>query len=151
MEEIPLKPLSRSDIHKLETALMISTLLRKDVINKIRESSERITWIDSLAVAAAALARSKAGMTVAAIADDIGRTEATIRRHLSGKSEAGKLVLGTYNKFIKEGVKIELPEFLSDKCKHLEEQLKAEKELREQLENKLKDVKRKLEDLIKSL
>ncbi|MCD6458972.1 MAG: transcriptional regulator [Thermoproteales archaeon] len=130
---------------------MISTLLRKDVINKIRESSERITWIDSLAVAAAALARSKAGMTVAAIADDIGRTEATIRRHLSGKSEAGKLVLGTYNKFIKEGVKIELPEFLSDKCKHLEEQLKAEKELREQLENKLKDVKRKLEDLIKSL
>jgi len=151
LEEIPLKPLSRSDIHKLETALMISTLLRKDVINKIRESSERITWIDSLAVAAAALARSKAGMTVAAIADDIGRTEATIRRHLSGKSEAGKLVLGTYNKFIKEGVKIELPEFLSDKCKHLEEQLKAEKELREQLENKLKDVKRKLEDLIKSL
>lgn len=151
MEEIPLKPLSRSDIHKLETALMISTLLRKDVINKIRESSERITWIDSLAVAAAALARSKAGMTAAAIADDIGRTEATIRRHLSGKSEAGKLVLGTYNKFIKEGVKIELPEFLSDKCKHLEEQLKAEKELREQLENKLKDVKRKLEDLIKSL
>ena len=151
MEEIPLKPLSRSDIHKLETALMISTLLRKDVINKIRESSERITWIDSLAVAAAALARSKAGMTVAAIADDIGRTEATIRRHLSGKSEAGKLVLETYNRFIKEGVKIELPEFLSDKCKHLEEQLKAEKELREQLENKLKDVKRKLEDLIKSL
>lgn len=151
MEEIPLKPLSRSDIHKLETALMISTLLRKDVINKIRESSERITWIDSLAVAAAALARSKAGMTAAAIADDIGRTEATIRRHLSGKSEAGKLVLETYNRFIKEGVKIELPEFLSDKCKHLEEQLKAEKELREQLENKLKDVKRKLEDLIKSL
>jgi len=151
LEEIPLKPLSRSDIHKLETALMISTLLRKDVINKIRESSERITWIDSLAVAAAALARSKAGMTAAAIADDIGRTEATIRRHLSGKSEAGKLVLETYNRFIKEGVKIELPEFLSDKCKHLEEQLKAEKELREQLENKLKDVKRKLEDLIKSL
>ncbi|RLF01348.1 MAG: transcriptional regulator, partial [Thermoprotei archaeon] len=61
VEEIPLKPLSRSDIHKLETALMLATLLREDVLEKIKESTERLTWIDSLAVAAGALARAKAG------------------------------------------------------------------------------------------
>ena len=58
-EEIPLKPLGRQDIHKLETALVIATLLRKDVLEKIRESTERLTWIDSLAVAAGALAAAQ--------------------------------------------------------------------------------------------
>ncbi|RLE66670.1 MAG: hypothetical protein DRJ38_01150 [Thermoprotei archaeon] len=148
MEEIPLKPLSRSDIHKLETALIVATLLRKDVLEKIRESTERITWIDSLAVAAAALARSKAGMSAASIADDIGRSEATIRRHLTGKTEAGKLILETYNKFIKEGVRIELPETLAPECEKLREALEEEKKKSAALEEKLKDIKRKLEELV---
>ncbi len=151
MEEIPLKPLSRSDIHKLESALIVATLLRRDVLEKIRESTERITWIDSLAVAAAALARSKAGMSAASIADDIGRSEATIRRHLAGKTEAGKLVLETYNKFIREGVRIELPETLASECEELREALEEEKKKRKELEEKIKEIKKKLEDLISTI
>lgn len=71
-EEIPLKSLSRGNIYKLETALVIATLLREEVLQKIRESTERLTWIYSLAVAAGAFARAGAGMTTEQIAEDLG-------------------------------------------------------------------------------
>ncbi len=109
-EEIPLRPVGRQDIHKLETALLIATLLRPDVIEEIRKAEERLTWVDSLAVAAAALARSKAGMTVSQIAEELGRSEGTIRNHLQAKTKAGKLVQETYQRFLREGVRIEIPE-----------------------------------------
>ena len=152
--DIPLKPVSRSDIHKLEIALMLATLFRHDVLEKIRESTERVTWIDSLAVAAGALARSKAGMPVSQIADDLGRSETTIRRHLSEKSEAGKLVSETYNKFVKEGIKIELPSYLSydtERVQKLEEELKEYKEKVEKLERKLYRIRDALQDIIKEI
>jgi predicted transcriptional regulator len=64
--EVPLKPLGREDIQKLEAVLLLGTCARarKDVIEKMRSADpkDRITWIDSLAVAAGALAREKAGM-----------------------------------------------------------------------------------------
>ena len=153
--EISLKPTGRSDIHKLETALVIATLLREDVLRKIRESTERLTWIDSLAVAAGALARSKAGMSIVQIADDLGRSEITIRRHLQGKSEAGKLILETYERFIKEGVKIELPSELSKdiegEVEKVKMELSRERRLREELERKLRDIKKRLEEIIKEI
>ncbi len=94
--EVPLKPMGRKDIHLLEHTLLITTLLRKDVMEKIKDPEERLTWVDSLAVAAGALARSKAGMSVKEIAMELGRSEATIRNHLAEKTEAGKLVAETY-------------------------------------------------------
>lgn len=146
--EIPLKPISRSDIHKLETALIIATLLREDVIQKIRESTERLTWIDSLAVAAGAFARAKAGMTASQIAEDLGRSEATIRRHLAGKTEAARLVEETYRKFVSEGVKIELPSTVAkEQVRHVKE---VETRIKE-LENKINDLensKKYLQDKI---
>ncbi|RLF06458.1 MAG: transcriptional regulator [Thermoprotei archaeon] len=157
-EEIPLKPLSKSDIHKLETALMIATLLREDVLEKIRESTERLTWIDSLAVAAGALARARAGMTASQIADDLGRSEATIRRHLSGKTEAAKLVEETYRRFVREGVKIELPlglgarvEELKKRVEELEAKLRSEEEERRRLEEKISKARQIAEELMKTL
>ena len=132
-EEIPLKPLGRQDIHKLETALVIATLLRKDVLEKIRESTERLTWIDSLAVAAGALARSKAGMTVSEIADDLGRSEATIRSHLQKKTEAAKLVFETYERFAKEGVKVEVPLPGAEETEELKKKLEEARELAKKL------------------
>ena len=132
-EEIPLKPLGRQDIHKLETALVIATLLRKDVLEKIRESTERLTWIDSLAVAAGALARSKAGMTVSEIADDLGRSQATIRRHLQKKTEAAKLIFETYERFAKEGVKVEVPLLGAEETEELKKKLEEDRELAKNL------------------
>jgi len=132
-EEIPLKPLGRQDIHKLETALVIATLLRKDVLEKIRESTERLTWIDSLAVAAGALARSKAGMTVSEIADDLGRSEATIRRHLQKKTEAAKLIFETYERFTKEGVKVEVSLPGAEETEELKKKLEEARELAKKL------------------
>ena len=104
--QIPLNPIGRQDIHKLETILLTATLLRPEVLDMIRTSSERLTWVDSLAVAAGALAREKAGMTLPRIADELGRTEQTIRKHLKEESKAGQLVRETYETIkylVKEG------------------------------------------------
>ena len=75
--EVPLRPMGREDIQKLEAVLLIGTVSREDVIEKMRNGNpqDRITWIDSLAVAAGALAREKAGMTTTRIADELGRGE----------------------------------------------------------------------------
>jgi len=107
--EIPLKPTTREEISKLESSLLVGTLLKEDILQKIRESADKLTWIDSLAVAAGALAREKAGMPVTQIAEELGRTEQTIRNHLHEKTEAGKLVRETYEYFVKGGeIKFEI-------------------------------------------
>ena len=149
-EEIPLSPMGREDIHKLEYALLIGTLFRPEVLEELRNPSERLTWIDSLAVAASALAREKAKMPVSKIAEELGRTEATIRNHLQGKTKAGELVLKTYEKFIKEGVKIEFPTIKEipaeseEKLKETEEKLKSAEEKLRETENKLREAEEKL-------
>ena len=151
-EEIPLRPVGRQDIHKLETALLIATLLRPDVIEEIKKAEERLTWVDSLAVAAAALARSKAGMTVSQIAEELGRSEGTIRNHLQAKTKAGKLIQETYQRFLREGVRIEIPETVA-KLAPPPEVEKYKKELEELSEKikKLEEEKKTLEEKVKSL
>lgn len=85
--EVPLKPLGREDIQKLEAVLLLGTVSRKDVIEKMRSADpkDRITWIDSLAVAAGALAREKAGMSTPRIADELGRGRADRKGPLNRK------------------------------------------------------------------
>ena len=149
-EEIPLKPISRKDIHRLETALIIATLLRPDVIEKVKNAEERLTWIDALAIAAGALARERAGIPVSQIADELGRTEATIRKHLSEKSEAGKLVKETFNRFAREGVRIELPiELVGEDIEDLKRKLVERDEEIKALKEKLVKIKQTLEELLK--
>ena len=151
-EEIPLKPISRKDIHRLETALIIATLLRPDVIEKVKNAEERLTWIDALAIAAGALARERAGIPVSQIADELGRTEATIRKHLSEKSEAGKLVKETFNRFAREGVRIELPtELVGEDIEDLKRKLVEKDEEIKALKEKLVKIKQTLEELLKSI
>jgi len=151
-EEIPLKPISRKDIHRLETALIIATLLRPDVIEKVKNAEERLTWIDALAIAAGALARERAGIPVSQIADELGRTEATIRKHLSEKSEAGKLVKETFNRFAREGVRIELPtELVGGDIEDLKRKLVEKDEEIKALKEKLVKIKQTLEELLKSI
>ncbi|GBC74847.1 hypothetical protein HRbin06_00154 [archaeon HR06] len=121
-EEIPLSPIGREQIHKLETALLVGSLFREEVMNLLKSPKERLTWVDSLAVAAAALAREKAKMSIPKIAEELGRTEATIRNHLSGKTEAGRIVLETYEKFAKEGLRLGyLEKVMEEKDRKLEE------------------------------
>jgi len=146
MEEVPLKPIGREEIHKLESALLVGTLFRSEVLEALKNAEERLTWVDSLAVAAGALAREKAGMPVSEIADDLGRSEATIRNHLTGKTKAGKLVRETYERFAREGVKIEIL-----KVEKLSRELEEEKKKREELEKKLNMVKETLNNLIQKL
>ena len=126
-EEISLKPMGRDEIHKLETALLLGTLFSSKVLELLKNPDERLTWVDSLAVAAGALAREKAGMPVSQIAEDLGRSEATIRNHLKGKTKAGELVMETYNRFVKEGVKIEFENVseIRNKIQKIREDLKA--------------------------
>lgn len=146
--EIPLKPITRTDIHRLEIALMLGTLLRPDVIERIKVPEERLTWIDSLGVAAGALARSSAGMPVSRIAEELGRSEATIRRHLAGKTEAGRLVRETYERFAREGVRIELPSELLGARGEEVEKLRRE---RDELAERLARVREKLKEALSLL
>ncbi|RLF76135.1 hypothetical protein DRN51_02720 [Thermococci archaeon] len=100
--EIPFNPVGRQEIHQLESILLFATLFRPEVIELIKDPAERLTWVDSLAVAAGAIAREKAGMTTSEIARELGRTEQTIRKHLKGESKAGQLVRETYG-LMKQG------------------------------------------------
>ncbi|MGB9856527.1 MAG: transcriptional regulator [Dictyoglomaceae bacterium] len=135
--QLNFNPLSKEEIHKLETSLLIATLFREEVIKEIRDSTERLTWVDSLAVAAGALARSKAGMSVSEIAEELGRTEATIREHIKGSSKAGKLVNETFE-MLKSG-EINPDTLLSGISKI------------ESLKKILLEIKEKLEEVIKEL
>ena len=127
-EEIPLTPIGREQIHKLESALLIASIFSPRVLEELENPRERLTWIDSLAVAAAALAREKAKMSIPQIAEELGRTEATIRNHLQGRTKAGQIVRETYERFLREGVKIQLPtELFKEKYAPLGEGVEAEK------------------------
>jgi len=131
LSEIPLSPIGREEIHKLESLLLVNSILRSEVLEELRSSEERITWVDSLAVAAAALAREKAKMSVSQIAEELGRTEATIRNHLQGKTRAGQIVRETYEKIAREGVSIALPKTVSsEEISRLESELQEEKKRR---------------------
>ncbi|MEM3477061.1 MAG: hypothetical protein QXM45_00070 [Archaeoglobaceae archaeon] len=153
MEEIPLTPMGREDIHKLESTLLFATLFRPEVLKIIRDPTERLTWVDSLAVAAGAVAREKAGMSVGEIAKELGRTEQSIRKHLKGESKAGQLVRETFE-LLKQGKLNEIMSFLetveeSHRLKEELEKLKAEKLELEKKIAELKKLKLELEEVQK--
>ena len=138
MSEVPLKPFGKEDIRKLELALIIGSIFRKDVLQKALETIDKITWLDSLIVAAGALARERAGYTSTKIAEELGRTEATIRSHLQGKTEAGKIVKETYQTLVKNQgrLQIEIPLIgdVSELKKRIENLEKENKALKEKIE-----------------
>jgi probable regulatory domain-containing protein len=106
---VPVRPTSPKEVRELEIALIIGTLFRPDVMKSLLDPEEFTTWVDSLAVAAGALAREKAGYTISKIAEELGRTEATIRNHLQGKTKAGALVNETYKMLARGRLKIAVP------------------------------------------
>ncbi|QOJ79560.1 transcriptional regulator [Infirmifilum lucidum] len=147
MSEVPLKPIGKEDVRRLELSLILGTLLRPDVIDAIRNAEDKLTWLDSLVVAAGALARERAGYSVVKIAEELGRTEATIRNHLAAKTEAGKLVKETYERLLQGGGKLEisLPGIASTG------EVEALKKKVEELEKKLESVRKALEEVLRLL
>ncbi len=148
LSHIPLRPTSKKEIQQLEMALIIATLYSPEVIELIKDPIERATWVDSLAVAAAALARYKAGYSIRQIADEVGRSETMIRAHLNGKTKAGKLVLQTYEKLKRGELKIVVP-FLRVPKTMVEADLQAIREEKKKFEEELKKTKEELENLKK--
>ncbi len=146
LSHIPLRPTSKKEIQQLEMALIIATLYSPEVIELIKDPIERATWVDSLAVAAAALARYKAGYSIRQIADEVGRSETMIRAHLNGKTKAGKLVLQTYEKLKRGELKIVVP-FLRVPKTMVEADLQAMREEKKKFEEELKRTKEELENL----
>lgn len=129
-------------------------MLSPEVIELLKSPEERLTWVDSLAVAAAALAREKAHMTVPQIAEELGRSEATIRNHLTRKTKAGQLVWQTYEKFVKEGVKIDVESLLGASSAELARLKSENEELRRKLEesqNRIKELSSLVEGLLKKI
>ncbi|AAD35456.1 transcriptional regulator [Thermotoga maritima MSB8] len=141
-------PVTKEEIHQLETALLVGTLFRKEVLEEIRNSAERLTWVDSLAVAAGALARAKAGMTASEIAEELGRTEATIREHVKGETKAGKLVNETYE-LLKEG-KLSVEGLIGEGIKVVTTTTGSDEKLQE-VKKELEEIKQKLESVIQKL
>ena len=150
MTEIPLQPIGREDIRKLEAALLVGALFRPEVMEALRDPTERLTWIDSLAAAAAALARQKAGMSVRQIADEVGLSEAAIRRHLDGKTRAGELVRKVYEQYAREGVKVELPVEV-ERARELEEKLVEVREIVEKAISSLEEAAKSLRKALEGL
>ncbi len=155
LTHVPVRPTSRKEIQQLETALIIGTLYRPEVVELIRDPLERATWVDSLAVAAAALAREKAGYTVSQIAEEVGRSEAMIRAHLQGKTKAGRLVKETYELLVRgqlklvvpfTGVNLTLEEY--ERLKSAEEELRKLKEKIRELEKENEELKKKLKEAV---
>jgi hypothetical protein len=154
-KSIPLNPLGKNDIKKLETFLIIGTLYRPEILELIKDPNERSTWIDSLTIAAAAYARYKAGMPISLIADELGRSEETIRNHISGKTKAGSLIIETYEK-IKSGQLNLILSFNSsnkefDDLKNQVKNLKEEIEKLKMERDELKNIINNKEETIKSL
>ena len=152
LSHIPLRPTGKKEIQQLEMALIIATLYSPEVIELIKDPVERATWVDSLAVAAAALARQKAGYSIRQIADEVGRSETMIRAHLSGKTKAGKLVLQTYEKLKNGELKIIVPfiKVPKDMVAKVQDMEKAKKELEEKIKS-LEEENKKLKEEIESL
>lgn len=140
--EIPLAPIGREDIHKLESVLLFATLFRPEVLKMIKDPAERLTWVDSLAVAAGAIAREKAMMSVSEIAKELGRTEQSIRKHLKGESKAGQLVRETFE-LLKQG---KLNEIVS--IEGIEESGRLKEEL-EKLRSEKLELEKRLAELEK--
>ncbi len=105
----PTTPIGKRDLQKLELALIVGTLYSPEVVELIKDPVERAAWIDSLAIAAGALARQKAGYSLRQIAEELGRSEVSLRAHLSGKTKAGQLVLKTYERLVRGDLKIAAP------------------------------------------
>jgi Predicted transcriptional regulators len=154
-KSVPLNPLGKNDIKKLETFLIIGTLYRPEILQLIKDPNERSTWIDSLAIAAAAYARYKAGMPISLIADELGRSEESIRNHISGKTKAGSLIIETYEKIKSEQLNLTLSFNSSNKeLDDLKNQIKNLKEEIEKLKmerDELKNIINNKEETIKSL
>jgi probable regulatory domain-containing protein len=146
LSNVPLKPVGKKEISQLEMVLIIGTLYRPEVLELIGDPVERSTWIDSLAVAAGSLARAKAGMLVSQIADELGRTEATIKSHLSGKTKAGKLVAETYEKLRKGELKLVVP-LIKAPIAGSEEEVKALREEASRLRERVKNLEDEVERL----
>jgi len=115
-------------------------------------------WLDSLVIAAAALARDKAGYPVSVIAEELGRSEITIRNHLAGKTEAGKLVLESYEILRSAGGTLSIPiatsseiEFLRKRIAELESIIKEKDKTIKILNEKLAKVKHYLSETLKEL
>jgi len=140
--KVPLQPMGKQDIQLLETALLVAALFHPQVIEKIKNPADRVTWVDSLAVAAAAFARRKAGMSVTEIAEELGRSESTIRNHLEGKTEAGKIIQMVYEDLVKKGGEFEVTIV---EAAEMKTKLQRIKEALQEVVNKLEEVLKELE------
>ncbi|ADI31400.1 transcriptional regulator [Staphylothermus hellenicus] len=152
LSKVPLVPQGKREIQQLEMALIIATLYSPEVLELIRDPIERATWVDSLAVAASALARQKAGYPISKIAEEVGRSETMIRAHLSGKTKAGRLVLQTYEKLKKGQLKIvvpfiKVPKEMVERVQRLEEELKLLSNVKKEYEEKLKKLQEEINKL----
>lgn len=104
--------------------LLLTALYSKETLEAIKEEKERLTWIDSLYIAAAALVRERAGISTSKIAEEIGVTEDTVRRHLRGETKAGQLIKNAYEKLGKEGFTFSMDNKVERVKKLLEEALR---------------------------
>jgi predicted transcriptional regulator len=86
------------------------------------------------------LAREKAGMPVSKISEELGITEATVRRHLKGETKAGQMILKAYEKLAKEGFKVDLPEII-----------KVQNNEVEKLKQKFDTIKQILQNILKRI
>jgi probable regulatory domain-containing protein len=155
LSDIPLTPFGARDEQKLEAALIVGTLYSPEVVELLKDPVERTTWLESLAVAAASYAKYKAGKPVSKIAEEVGRSEHTIRAHIQGKTKAGRLVISTYEKLKSGTLRLVVPFSGEIQLTSVREGFEKEKEalMRKatELENRVSELQGEVERLRKEL
>jgi len=86
---------------------------------------------------------------VSQIAEELGRTEATIRKHLKGETKARKLVRETYEMLVRGELKISMPVVSRERHEEKVKQLTSEIEKLREENSKLKDEVEKLRQALK--
>jgi len=86
-------------------------------------------------------------MAVPQVAEELGRSEATIRNHLTKRTKAGQLVWQTYERFVREGVKIDIEGLLGPGSAELS-RLRSENE---ELKKRLEESQSRVEELSKKI
>ncbi|OYT40570.1 MAG: hypothetical protein B6U89_01705 [Desulfurococcales archaeon ex4484_58] len=91
-------------------------------------------------------AREKAGYTISQIAEEVGRSETSIRAHLTGKTKAGQLVRETYEKLKNRELKVVVPFVkVSEEMVEKEDLKKRIDEIKREYEEKINTLKKEVE------
>ena len=123
---------------------MKATLSDPRISEVLSDPVESTLFLDNLYVATASLAREKAGYSIPEIAEELRRSEVTIKAHISGATKIGRIVREAYEMLSKPG---ELPVRRLDVAIVSDKEVEKFKEIIKRLENENNELRKTIKKL----